>query len=276
MNLRLKLWLYLVVILATQQTLADNISSSSKISPTQNATELEDRLNRFSAGLLSSYFYYEEPRLMNMEGQTYGLQLNWEKLDLEKNNFFSLKASMQQGKVDYKGGLFILDNYGNVKTQPYTIDGEKVSVYKYSGFWGKQYQFEKLKFILQVGLNFYYLNDADDPDPYDYERRQRYFTTPLRIDYFANISDNFLRTHITYHPNLTFSGRNESILDGNTLVFTQRDGSGLEVGFDYIMNNVSLSVLWESWSVGASSKNQGFVEPENTTQFVTVSGNYLF
>ncbi|MDH4468899.1 MAG: hypothetical protein QE271_12640 [Bacteriovoracaceae bacterium] len=255
----------------------DKLVLSDTLSNDYDLRVLREKMDQASVGFLTTSFAYKEPGLMKVNGNMSGIQGRFSRLASEDNKIFAqFNGSFQQGTLKYDGGLF--DEEGN--TTPYSFDGDKMSVGKFSGFIGKFLEPQNSAgwvFIPQVGLNIYKLTDSDDADPYDYKRTQNYTTIPFRLDVINKYGPHLLRAHLTYHPSFLFSGTNKTDIPGKgTLTFNQDEGTGFEVGADWTFYHFNIGLIYETWDVSRSSSSRGYIEPANQTSFTSAVLSYAF
>jgi hypothetical protein len=235
-------------------------------------------------------FDYREGELMNLKGTMLGAHLEFANKFKNSSSLWAFRSafSFKQGQTNYEGSKRNASGFGST---PYSFNNNQISILQWDGYAGRFFRIEGTNLIIvpMLGLAYYSLFDADDPDPNDYSREQKYLTTPLRVEarmQLEGAQDHGITFFASYHPEATFRGEN---LTAGQYKYEQKKGSGKTVGINYQWQQYRLELEYESWEVDTSStasmtntNSAGLVaqsssyEPANETKMLAVKFSYLF
>ncbi|MEA1929000.1 MAG: hypothetical protein U9N73_12410 [Candidatus Auribacterota bacterium] len=228
------------------------------------------------AGLEVGDFHYRESHLMREDGVQGGIYGSIAILAVNPW-YFQFYMSMVGGDVEYDGGYGSGWSYTTLKGDTsnyiynfrgivgYNIEGGSLCLMPYSGF-GYRYLENDLRDITIPGVVNGYL------------REQTYFYLPLGVDISIGTSaDQGWTVGFKSEFDWMFYGYNES----GGIKLDNQDGWGIRFTpyIRYDINDkigMKLEIFGEYWKINDSDVNEGFMEPENASNYYGGKFGILF
>jgi len=231
---------------------------------------------QMEAGLEIGDFHYRESHLMREDGVQYGVYGSISILAAHPW-FFQFYMSIVGGDVKYDGG------YGSGWSYRDLTGDTSNFIYNFRGIFGYDIQADGISLMPYSGLCYRYLeNDLRDltiPGVVSgYLREQTYFYFPLGLDISIPLSDdNGFTIGLRSEFDWMFYGYNES----GDIKLDNQDGWGIRF-IPYIRYDINdqvglkLEIFGEYWKINDSDVNEGFLEPENASNYYGGKFGVLF
>ena len=212
------------------------------------------------AGLEIGDFHYRESHLMREDGVQGGVYGSIAILAAQPW-YFQFYMSMVGGDVEYDGGY---SSGGSLKGDTSNY------IYNFRGIAGYMIGEDGVYIMPYSGIGYRYLNnDLNDLGAGGYEREQVYLYMPLGIDISASIASSGQWTiGLKSEFDWMFHGENKS----GDIEFTGQDGWGIRFTtyIRYDINDkigLKLEAFGEYWKINDSDLSEGYLEPENASNY---------
>jgi hypothetical protein len=132
-----------------------------------------------------SWFYYEEPGVMDEEGVLYGVTASYTRYypAVFEDRILKLEGGFAAGEVDYDGSL--------MDGTPYSIESNDDYLINARILWGPLWQTDTWANYFHYGLGYRYLQNDMSDDPAGYRRHSNYLYLPLGLKMYRPLSGNW-------------------------------------------------------------------------------------
>jgi len=212
------------------------------------------------AGLEVGDFHYRESHIMREDGWQGGVYGSIAIL-AARPWYFQFYMSMVGGDVEYDGGYH---SGGSLKGDTSNY------IFNFRGIAGFMIGEDGFCIMPYSGLGYRYLNnDLNDLGVGGYEREQAYLYLPLGVDISTTLSSSGQwKIGLKSEFDWMFHGENKS----GDIEFDGQDGRGVRF-IPYIRYDINdkiglkLEIFGEYWKINDSDVNQGYLEPENASNY---------
>lgn len=234
-----------------------------------------------------SYYRYQEPGVMELDGTYYGIvgSYTWYRLrdrrteEVGQNASWTtvrLEGRLSSGRVDYDGAY--------MDGTPVSIRNIEDWLVNVKGLWGVEWHPAQPLNALYVGLGYRYLRNDTSFHPAGYLRESNYVYVPIGARRDLDLPGGW-ELGVTGEFNALIIGRQISHLDEVDSSWPrvrnwQWPGFGaaafLELRRQFDRFDLAFAPFLRYWWIAESAESDGFVEPENNTLEYGVSGVVRF
>lgn len=217
-----------------------------------------------------SYYRYEEPGVMEMDGTLFGVAASYTRYG--HTPLFHLEAAFSGGQVDYDGAL--------QDGTSYRMSGIHDYLFNLRLLWGRPWQTEVWEREFCTGIGYRHLNDNASIDPFGYDRESNYFYLPLALRGSRPVKGGW-RMGLTGELDILLIGVQVSHLgDVDPSLSTQTNvqwpgfGGRASIEFRRESENLDLAIspFVQYWWIDESSvSSDGWYEPRNNTLQIGMS-----